>query len=157
MTVAQEHGMEHAIDPTGASGQQWAAYDAMFSPLDGTTKMPRPMCDWRTGAIDRAVVEAWSQFDITRMVTGDWPKYGPIVMQRMRLFCGEEDSFYLENAVGRFKAQVEAAAEQSGGWDGPGYVKLIEYASHGNLERYVFADVNEQMREHLRKNGLAAR
>ena len=113
MTVRQECLMEHAIDPSGGSGGQWDAWEAMFSPRDPATGRPRPMFDARSGAIDRAVVEAWSRFDIARLVTGDWERFGPILRGRVRLACGAQDSFYLNRAVERLRekaAQLPGAA-----------------------------------------------
>ena len=37
--------MERAIDPFGASGQQWDAWQAMFGPPDATGSMPRRLAD----------------------------------------------------------------------------------------------------------------
>lgn len=149
MSVRQEAMMEYAIDPTGMSGGQWDAWEACFSPRDAETGMPRPMFEASSGTIDRHVVEHWRRFDITQLVTSDWDRYGPVVMQHVRLSCGMLDSFYLERAVMRFKEAVESRAEQHGGWDGPGYVFLKEGATHGNLRRYIFTRINAEMREHL--------
>ena len=147
--------MEHAIDPTGGSGEQWDAWEAMFSPRDPATDMPAPMFDARTGKIDRAVVnEHWSSYDITRMVREDWATYGPIVTGRVRLACGMLDSFFLQRAVLRFKETVEGLAEENGGWQGPGYVLMVEDATHGNLTRYIYQRKNREMREHFEKHGL---
>jgi hypothetical protein len=155
MTIRQECGMERAIDPDGRSGQQWDAWEAMFSPRDEETGAPRPLFDAASGAIDKTTVEHWSRFDIARLVASDWERYGPIVMERVHLYCGGDDSFYLDRAVTRLKEQVEARAEANGGWSGAGYVKLVPYATHGNLRNYVFDKLNAQMREYLDKHGLA--
>lgn len=151
MTVRQEGLMEHAMHPKGGSGQQWDAWEAMFSPRDEETGYPRAMFDGKTGRIDRRVVEHWKKFDITDMVANDWEHYGPIVTNKVRLMCGTLDSFYLNRAVDRFKAMV---MEKSQGDEGPGYIRLVEYADHGNLREKVFTDINEEMRAHLRKHDL---
>jgi hypothetical protein len=154
MTIRQECGMEFAIDPSGRSGQQWDAWEAMFSPLDEATGAPRPLFDPKTGAIDRATVEHWKRFDIARLVASDWERYGPIMMERVHLYCGDEDSFYLDLAVRRLKEQVEAKASEGEGWSGTGYVKLIPFATHNNLRNYVFDKINRQMRAYLDTHGL---
>lgn len=154
MTVRQEGLMEYAMHPLGGSGQQWDAWEAMFSPRDPVTGYPRPMFDGRTGVIDKEVVEHWRRFDIARLVADDWSHYGPIVMSRVRLSCGTLDSFYLQRAVERFKTLVEQRAEETGGWTGPGYVQLVPDASHGDLRNYIFQQINQEMRAHLKEHGL---
>ena len=151
MTVRQEGRMEYAIHPHGGSGQQWDAWEAMFSPPDPGTGYPRPMFDARGGAIDPTVVEHWSRFDMARLVTGDWDRYGAIVTARIRLVCGENDSFYLERAVKRFKAKVEALAGEHGG---PGYIHIVPGATHGSVHRYTRDRWPKEMIEHLRQSGL---
>jgi hypothetical protein len=127
----------------------------MFSPRDRHTGLPRRMFDPRTGAIDDAVVAHWAQFDVTRMVGADWPRYGPIVTQRVRLLCGELDSFYLERGVLLFKETVERRSAQAGEPSGPGYVAIVPEATHDNLHNKVFQRINREMRDYLAQSGYA--
>jgi hypothetical protein len=154
MTVRQESDMEFAMSPEGASGEQWDAWAAMFSPRDRHTGLPRRMFDPRSGTIDDAVVAHWAQFDVTRIVDADWPRYGPIVTQRVRLLCGELDSFYLERAVLLFQETVERRAALSGE-AGPGYVAIVPEATHDNLHNKVFQRINQEMRDYLAGAGYA--
>ncbi|MHC5115190.1 MAG: alpha/beta hydrolase-fold protein [Planctomycetota bacterium] len=161
MTVREEGLMEYAIDPDGRSGQQWDAWEAMFSPPMSSGKRgegpfvgrPRPLFDALNGRLDRAVARQWHNFDITRLVTGNWKRYGPIVMERVRINVGGWDSFYLERAVARFKEQVEALAAADGGWTGPGYVKILPEETHGTLGAKIFQRINRETREHFEKHG----
>ncbi|MHC4947896.1 MAG: alpha/beta hydrolase-fold protein [Planctomycetota bacterium] len=154
MTIEQECRMEHAIDPAGGSGQQWDSYEAMFSPGDAATGRPRPMFDAVTGRIDRDLVaEHWRRFDITRLVADDWDRHGPVVMERVRLVCGTLDSFYLNLAVARFKETVDRLAAEHGGGRGPGYVLLVEGATHGTVTAKTYQRWNREMREHLARHG----
>ncbi len=146
--------MEYSINPAGGSGQQWDAWEAMFSPHDADTGFPKPAYDSRTGEIDTSVVEHWRRFDITKIVAGDWTRFGPIVMQRVRLNCGDHDSFYLNRAVDRFKQCVEALAEESGGWKGDGYVRLTPYATHFTITPMTQHRVYSEMRAYLKKHEL---
>lgn len=158
MTVEQECGMEHAIDPHGRSGQQWDAWAAMFSPRQsspavsaGGGGLPQPMFDPETGNIHRDVVEHWKRFDIAQMVSDNWAHYGPIVLNRMRLACGDRDSYYLERAVLRFRDKVEALRNDEP-W-GDGYILIVKDANH-NLMPEIFQRWNKEMRDYLRKHGL---
>ena len=151
MTVRQEVSMETAIDPDGRCGQQWAAWNAMFSPRDPATGLPMPMFDARSGAINRNIVREWAQFDITKMVSEDWNRFGPIVLNKMHLACGEEDSYYLNRAVERFSAAVEKLRGEA---RGEGYVLLVPGANHDALTARIFMRWNDEMRKHLQWHGL---
>ena len=152
LTVRQEVAMELAIDPDGRSGQQWAAWNAAFSPRNDKTGLPRPMFDPRSGAIDRAIVEAWASYDITRLVDSRWNELGPIVLNRVRLVCGDLDSYYLNRAVERFKAMVDRRKGDSA--VGDGYIRMVENATHETVSRLTFIQTNEEMRDYLIKHGL---
>ena len=88
------------------------------------------------------------------MVGERWERYGPIVTNRVRLICGELDSFYLDRAVRRLKETAERHAAAGGGWTGPGYIEIVPDATHGTLTTEIFQRVNREMREHLVRHGL---
>ncbi|MHC4990593.1 MAG: alpha/beta hydrolase-fold protein, partial [Planctomycetota bacterium] len=152
MTVREEALMEYAIHPLGASGQQWDAWEAMFSPRDPETGLPRPMYDAVTGRIDPVVVEAWKKYDIGLLLREHWDRYGPVMTGRVRLACGTLDSFYLNHAVELVRQTVE---QRAGDHPGPGYVLMVEGATHGSVTGHIFARWNSEMREHFAKHGLA--
>jgi hypothetical protein len=152
MTVRQEVAMELAIDPDGRSGQQWAAWNAAFSPRDERTGLPMPMFDPRTGAIDRTIVERWSKYDIARMVETRWDELRPIVLNRIRLVCGDLDSYFLNRAVERFKAIIERKRGEATA--GEGYILMVEGATHDSVSRKTFIRWNEEMRDYLIRHDL---
>jgi hypothetical protein len=151
MTVRQEGQMEHGIDPQGGSGQQWDAWEAMFSPRDEKTGMPRPLFDGVTGAIDQSVAQQWSKFDIARLVADHWDRYGPVMVNNVHLACGEWDSYFLNRAVERLKEKIDALR---GDATGDGYIVLIPNATHETLPRAIGPRFNTEMREHFIKHGL---
>ncbi len=136
MTVREEARMEWAIHPDGASGEQWDTWDAMFSPPDPATGLPARMFDRVTGVIDRDIVEQhWSAFDIAKRVDADWATLGPIMQERVRLVCGDADSYYLNEAVARLQAVIarrsaDADADRA---PGDGYIWLVPGADHGTV------------------------
>ncbi|HRQ76331.1 MAG TPA: alpha/beta hydrolase-fold protein [Phycisphaerales bacterium] len=156
MTVKQEMLMEYAIHPLGGSGQQWDAWKAMFSPRDQATGYPRRLFNPLTGEINRDIAHHWKQFDIGAIVRSDWEHYGPIVLERIRLACGERDSYYLQRAVRLFKEDVERLAAQHNMLrpDKGGYVFLHEHATHGSIMNYTFARWNREMRAYFQSHGL---
>lgn len=134
MTVAEETAMENALAPDGTSGEQWSAWNAMFSGRDPGTRLPRHGYDLVSGCIDRAVVdEDWRRFDITEMLRRDPEGVGLLFKERVRILCGGRDSYYLEEAVRRLDRTLEEIAETHQLADGPGSIKIIEGATHDTI------------------------
>lgn len=152
MTVREEVGMEFAIHPLGGSGQQWDTWRAMFSPPDPATSFPHRMFDSRTGEIDRTVAEQWKRFDIARLVQDDWQRFGPIMLDRVRLACGRLDNYYLNRAVERLQAIVDERRDDNED-DHDGYIWMIDHATHGNIDRFTTVRWNDEMRAFLRAGG----
>ncbi|MEL6110937.1 MAG: alpha/beta hydrolase-fold protein [Planctomycetota bacterium] len=140
MTVRQETGMELAIHPDGGSGQQWDAWEAMFSPRDKATGLPRAMFDSKSGEIDKSVVEHWKTFDIGRLVRRDWERFGKVLDQRVRLMVGDADSFYLERAVHLLKEEVGRHDHS-----GDGYIEIVPGADHGTISMHTRTRWSQEM------------
>ena len=160
MTVRDEVASENAIDPNGRSGCQWAAWDAMWSPFDLERAAPRPLCDPATGEIDPVTVEAWSRHDIARRFTKDPARIGRILEDRVRILCGTRDSYYLQRAVARLKAKVEAwkADARTRGApirEGDGSIELIDGLTHDTIYAYAQIRFHQEMVAYLRALGLA--
>lgn len=161
MTVRQEVAMERAIHPRGGSGQQWDTWHAMFSPPDSEAGFPKRLFDPKDGAIDRDVVEHWKQYDIARLVDGDWETYGPIITERVRLACGLWDEYYLHRAVSGLKNVVESHLDEphdrDGGpheqHEGGGYIWLLPHLTHNNIHNTITPRWHEEMRHFLRQHG----
>jgi hypothetical protein len=98
LTSPDEIRMEDVIGPGG----QYGAFDAVFSPR-GADGRPAPVCDHKTGVIDRQVVKAWRRYDIRDKVEREWDSVGPLLAGKITVIMGCEDSFYLEGAAGRLK------------------------------------------------------
>jgi hypothetical protein len=159
MTVRDEIATEHALDPNGRSGQQWAAWDAMWSPYDAARGAPRRLCDPVTGAIDPVTVEHWSHADIARRFERDPARIAGIFATRIRLLCGTRDSFYLNEAVARLQSKLEAWRAQARARgeavpEGPGSIELLEGLTHDTLHPAAQLRFHRGMVEHLRAHGL---
>ena len=159
MTARDEVGTEQALDPTGRSGQQWAAWDAMWSPFDPARGAPRRLCDPVTGAIDPVTVEAWSKHDFARQFQRDPARVADLFASRIRLLVGSRDSFYLNEAVARLKQKLEdwrAGARTRGEAvaDGPGYIEILDGLTHDTLHPAAQLRFHRGMVEHLRAHGL---
>lgn len=160
MTVRDEMGTERAIDPDGRSGQQWDAWEAMWSPFDAARNAPRPICDPETGDIDLVSAESWTRHDFGRRVERDGGRTARLLVERVRILCGARDSYYLNEAAARLEAKVEAwqARERAAGRavpTGPGYIELLEGLDHGTVVPVATLRFHQEMLAHLRAHGLA--
>ena len=159
MTVRDEIGMEHAIDPSGGSGQQWDAWQAMFGTPDPSTGMPARLADPSSGTLNRALVEeSWSSYDITRLVERRWIALWPVLRDKVRLLVGDRDEFYLERAVRRLKEKVQvlrSVTESDPGSAKPtGFIEIVPEATHGSMAAIARGRFAIDMREHLKRHGL---
>ncbi|MGA1266970.1 MAG: alpha/beta hydrolase-fold protein [Phycisphaerales bacterium] len=160
MTVREEMGMERAIDPSGGSGQQWDAWCAMFGTPDPVTGMPARLADPSSGAIDRKLVEdAWSSYDMARLVERRWMQLQPVLRDKVRVLVGDRDNFYLERAVQRFREKVQALAKatQDHAGDpavGDGFIEVVRGATHDTMASIARGRFALDMRKHLKRYGL---
>ena len=58
-----------------------------------------PFFDRATGAVNPAVIEAWKRYDIRLLIERRWPAIGASLSGKIHIFAGEDDAFYLEDAV----------------------------------------------------------
>jgi hypothetical protein len=80
------------------SGKDWAAWNAAFGPR-GADGLPKPLWDGRTGKIDRTVTEHWQKYDLRLRLQKDWAVLGPKLRGKLRIWVGEADDYFLNNAV----------------------------------------------------------
>jgi hypothetical protein len=147
MTIEEEIAMERSLAPDFTSGEQWCAWNAMFSGRDSITGLPLAAFDLETGVIDRAVIDRdWSRYDISRLIREDPNRYGPILRDRVRLLCGDADSYYLNRAVERLikiSATARAGLENP---EGPGFIELVPGATHGSIVAIAIPRFHPELR-----------
>ncbi len=147
MTVEDEMAMERALAPDGTSGEQWSAWNAMFSGRDRTTGLPRAAFDLATGAIDHEVITRdWSRFDITARLRRDPARYVPILRERVRLMCGSRDSYYLERAVRRLAETLDDVDPPQDDDPRPGSIEIIDGATHDTVVGHAMGRWLPEMR-----------
>ncbi len=153
MTTRDEALVEYVIDPDGASGEQLATYDAIFSPKDPATGRPKRLFDPATGKIDHDVANAWARYDMRRIVASDWDHYGPIMRRKVRIACGTRDTFYLNLAVERMKEFVDRMQAERP-IEGPGSIWLRDGADHGTILGYAIMRWTDEWMNQLKAAGL---
>jgi hypothetical protein len=79
-------------------GRDWCAWNATFGPR-GPDGLPKPLWDGKTGKIDRGVVEHWKKYDLRHVLEKDWATLGPKLRGKIRIWVGDADSYFLNNAV----------------------------------------------------------
>ncbi len=152
MTTRQENGGEEVVGPDNTSAQQWDSWFAVFGPRNERGH-PAALYDPLTGAIDRKVAESYRRYDIGALLRADPERYAPILRQNVRLLCGGEDSFYLNEAVALLAADLEATKTAPG----TGSITLVPGLDHGSI--YGSAEMKrqpEEMLAHLRAKGHIA-
>ena len=148
MTVRDEVSMERAISPRGASGEQWDAWAAMWSPMDDRTGAPRRIANPVSGEIDPVTVEAWTAFDISRLARSD-QGVADTLARRAQILCGDRDSFYLDRAV-RKLADVLMLSNREGSM---GLIDVIPELDHGTMATIATTRFHRQIRDHFERSG----
>jgi len=106
-------------------GGQIASFDAVFSPR-GDDGRPMRMFDRETGEIDPDVAKAWQRYDISLILVRNWPRLGPRLAGKIRVYCGLEDTFRLEGAVKLLQHELEELGSDA-------EVILLPGRDHGSL------------------------
>ena len=98
-TIEQANQRELALGSRGRSGDQWDVWQSVYSPV-GADGYPKPIWDKRTGTIDRSVAAYWRErYDLTHIMRRDWATLGPKLRGKLRIYVGDMDNYYLNNAV----------------------------------------------------------
>jgi hypothetical protein len=92
------HG-EYVIGTNSRSGDQWDIWFAVYGPV-GLDGYPKPLWDKLSGEIDPEVAEYWREnYDLGYILERDWDTLGPKLKGKIRIYCGDMDNYYLNNAV----------------------------------------------------------
>jgi hypothetical protein len=98
-TLEEINQRESVLGSKGRSGDQWDIWQAVYSPV-GPDGYPKPIWDKRTGLIDREVADYWKEhFDLGYILRRDWKTLGPKVRGKLKIYVGDMDNYYLNNAV----------------------------------------------------------
>jgi hypothetical protein len=119
-TVEQMNHRELALGTHSRSGDQWDAWEAVFSPV-GADGYPKRIWDKLTGRIDPEVAAYWRErYDLGHILKRDWKKLGPRLRGKIHLYCGDMDNYYLNNAVYLVEEFLKGTAD-------PTYDGVVDY------------------------------
>jgi hypothetical protein len=107
-TAEQEFRYEYVLGTHGRSTDQWAIWQAVFSPI-GPDGYPAQPLDSLTGQIDPKVVAYWhDHYDINSILQRDWPTLGPKLEGKLHIAVGDADTYFLNNAVHLLQNSLDA-------------------------------------------------
>lgn len=112
-------------------GGQLQSFEAVFSPR-GADGKPRPLWDRKTGKLDPQTADAWKKYDIRMILENNWTTLGPKLQGKLYLFCGDQDTFYLEKAFVKLRDALKRLGSDA-------IVEFREGEDHG-LSAEVFRD-----------------
>jgi hypothetical protein len=99
VTMESMNRMELVLGERSRSGEQFDAWEAVFSPV-GDDGYPRRVFDKRTGEIDHAVAAHWREhYDLSHILARDWATLAPKLAGKLRVHTGNLDNFFLDAAV----------------------------------------------------------
>ena len=92
------------------SGGQWDIWEATYSPV-GADGYPMRIWDKTTGVIDKKVAEYWKQhFDLRSVLETNWATLGPKVANKINVYVGDADTYYLNMGVHMLENFLKTAA-----------------------------------------------
>ncbi len=98
-TLEEMNHYEYLLGTKGRSGDQWDVWESVYSPV-GTDGYPRRIWDRLTGKIDPVTAAFWKEnYDLSYILQRDWATLGPKLRGKLRIFVGDMDNYYLNNAV----------------------------------------------------------
>ena len=68
-----------------------------------------PFFDGRSGKIDARVLEHWKKYDLRLVLRKDWAVLAPKLRGKLRIWVGDADEYFLNNAVHRLDAFLRGA------------------------------------------------
>lgn len=108
LSMRREVQMENVRGHGGSwtrSGGQWGAWNAVFSPR-GADGLPAPLWDQK-GWINRDVAAHWQKYDLRLVLEKNWATLAPKLRGKLRIWAGEADEFFLNNAVHLLEEELE--------------------------------------------------
>jgi hypothetical protein len=113
--MKDENRYELTVGDKSRSGGQWDIWEATYSSV-GADGYPQRVWDKQTGAIDHSVAEKWKKYDLLDVLKTNWTTLGPKVANRINVYVGDQDSYYLNDAVENLNSFLSSATNPK--WTG---------------------------------------
>ncbi len=110
LTSQQRNHFELVSGTKGRSGQQLDIWSAVHGPL-GEDGYFKPVFDKLTGEIDPEVAEYWKEnYDLLYYLQSNWETVAPDLVDKLHVYTGDMDNFYLDYAVREMEAWMRTTA-----------------------------------------------
>jgi len=120
MTIEDWNHLELVLGTNSRSGDQFDIWQAVYSPV-GADGYPQPIWNKLTGEIDPEVADYWREnYDLRYIMERDWGTLGPKLEGKIRIYCGDMDNYYLNNAVYLTEGFLESTTD-------PYYAGEVDY------------------------------
>ncbi len=145
--MKDENWFELAVGDKSRSGGQWDIWEATYSPV-GPDGYPMRIWDKTTGVIDKKVAEHWKQnYDLRNILQTNWATLGPKVANKINVYVGDADSYYLNMGVEQLNNFLKTADNPKFGGEvvfqklaphcwGPSMTELIPKMT-AHMEKYA--------------------
>lgn len=152
-TMRQLSQLEAVLGSHGRSAQQMNAWDAAYGPV-GEDGYPRELWDKRTGHIDPEVAAYMRDggYDLRAYLESNWSTVGPDLVDKIHVYVGDMDNFYLNLAVYRLEDFFERTSN-------PHVAGTFEYGRPGKphgWQPFTNAELVKMMDAHVRKHRPAS-
>ncbi len=130
-----------AMEEVLGRGGQLQSFEAVFSPR-GPDGRPAKLWDRATGALDPQVAAAWKKYDIADVLRTHWSELAPKLAGKLHVFCGDQDTFFLDLAVLRLRDELKRLGSDA-------RVVMVPNADHGltmEVRQQVAREVAETFR-----------
>ncbi len=108
--MKDENWYELVVGDRSRSGGQWDIWEATYGPV-GPDGYPARLWDKRTGTINKDVTAYWKErYDLRHILQRDWATLGPKLANKIHIYTGEDDSYYLDDAAHLMNEFLEEAA-----------------------------------------------
>ena len=99
-TTRQMSQLEEVLGSHGRSCQQLEAWEAVYGPV-GADGYPQPLWDKQTGKVDRQIADYMLAhgYDLRAYAEKNWATIGPQLTDKIFIWVGDMDNFYLNLAV----------------------------------------------------------
>jgi len=88
----------YQVENVIARGEQQHSFEAVFSHR-GKDGLPEPICDSKTGSINRQVAESWKKYDLSLYLRTNWKDIRQDLDGKIRISVGNDDNFLLNYPV----------------------------------------------------------
>lgn len=102
---------DYRIENVIYRGEQYASWNAVFGKKakDGS---PEKICNINTGEIDSSVVSHWKEYDISLILRNHWKELGPLIDSKIRISVGNQDNYFLNQAVELLEKEMKKLKSQ---------------------------------------------